>query len=92
MNIIISLVGLGGIVLARELVWKGTGMGLKYHLFILVLKLMVSSIIIGLFLLNVENQIWSRFILTGMINIILFHFIEAFITQKKMLNNRRMNV
>ena len=40
MNIIISVIGLGGIILAGNLVWKGTGIGIKYHLFILVLKKM----------------------------------------------------
>ena len=84
MNIIISLIGLGGIILARQLVLNGTGMGIKFHLIILTLKLIVSSIIIGLFLLYTEKHIWSLLILSGMINIITFHFIEAFATQKKL--------
>ena len=92
MNIIISLIGLGGIILARQLVWNGTGMGIKSHLIILTLKLIVSSIIIGLFLLYTEKHIWSLLILSGMINVITFHFIEAFVTQKKLLYQRGMNV
>ena len=92
MNIFISLIGLGGIILARNLVWEGTGMGIKSHLFILVLKLMVSSVIIGLFLQNSEKYIWSLLILSGMINIIIFHLIEAFATQKILLHKRDMNV
>ena len=84
MNILISLIGLGGIILARHLVWDGTGMGIKSHLFILVLKLIVSSAIIGLFLIYAEKHLWSLLILSGMINIITFHFIEAFATQKKL--------
>ena len=84
MNILISLIGLGGIILARHLVWDGTGMGIKSHLFILVLKLVVSSVIIGLFLIYAEKHLWSLLILSGMINIITFHFIEAFATQKKL--------
>ena len=84
MNIVISLIGLGGIILARHLVWKGTGMGIKSHLILLTLKLIISSVIIGLFLLYVEKHIWSLLILSGMINIITFHFIEAFATQKKL--------
>ena len=84
MNIIISLIGLGGIILARHLVWDGTGMGIKSHLFILVLKLIVSSVIIGLFLIYAEKHLWSLLILSGMINVITFHFIEAFATQKKL--------
>ena len=92
MNIIISLIGLGGIILARQLVLNGTGMGIKFHLIILTLKLIVSSVIIGLFLLYAEKHIWSLLILSGMINVITFHFIEAFVTQKKLLFQRGMNV
>ena len=92
MNIIISLIGLGGIILARHLVWKGSGMGIKSHLFILALKLIVSSFIVGLFLVCSEKYIWSILILSGMINIIIFHFIEAFATQKELLHLRGMNV
>ena len=92
MNIIISLIGLGGIILARQFVLNGTGRGIKSHLIILTLKLIVSSIIIGLFLLYTEKHIWSLLILSGMINVITFHFIEAFVTQKKLLYQREMNV
>ena len=92
MNIIISLIGLGGIILARHLVWKGTGMGINSHLFILVLKLIITACIIGLFLMYAEKPIWSLLILSGMINIIIFHFIEAFITQKKLLLQKGRNV
>ena len=35
---------------------------------------------------------WSFFIISGMINIIMFHFIEAFLTQKKLLHIRGVNV
>ena len=92
MNIIISLIGLGGIILARHLVWKGIGMGIKSHLILLALKLIISSVIIGLFLLYVEKHIWSLLILSGMINIIIFHFVEAFTTQKKIVHKGKVNV
>ncbi len=92
MNIIISLIGLGGIILARQLAWKGSGMGIKSHLFILALKLIVSSFIVGLFLVCSEKHIWSMLILSGMINIIIFHFVEAFATQKELLHQRGVNV
>jgi hypothetical protein len=39
-----------------------------------------------------EKHIWSLLILSGMINIIIFHFFEAFITQRQMINNRSLNV
>ncbi len=92
MNIIISLIGLGGIILARHLVWEGTGMGIKPHLLILASKLLVTSAIIALFLMYAEKHIWLLLILSGMINIIMFHFIEAFVTQEKLINNRNLNV
>ena len=84
MNIIISLIGLGGIILARNLALDGTGIGIKYHLFILALKLIVFSIIIGIFIMYAEKYLWSLLLLSGMINIIIIHFIEAFVTQKKL--------
>ena len=91
MNIIISLIGLGGIILARYLVLQGTGMGIKSHLIILTFKLIVSSVIIGSFLIYTEKHIWSLLILSGMLNVITFHFIEAFATQKKLLHHREVN-
>ena len=92
MNIIISLIGLVGIILARNLLWNGIGMGIKSHLIILSLKLIVFSIIIGLFLIYAEKHIWSFLILSGMLNIIIFHFIEAFVTQEKLLHQGEKNV
>jgi len=92
MNIIISLIGAVGIIVARNLIWRGTGMGIKSHLIILALKLLISSVIIGLFLLYAEKYIWSLLILSGMINVIIFHFIEAFATQKKLLHKESLNV
>ena len=92
MNILISLLGLGGIILARHLVWDGTGMGIKSHLILLTLKLIVFSVIIGLFLVCSEKYIWSMLILSGMINVITFHFIEAFVTQEKLLRQGEVNV
>ena len=92
MNIIISLIGLGGVILAGYLVFSGTGMGIKSHLIILTFKLIVSSVIIGLFLLYAEKHIWSLLIISGMINVITFHFIEAFATQKKLLHGEVENV
>ena len=92
MNIIIALIGLGGIILARHLAWEGSGMGIKFHLFILVFKLIITLVIIGLFLIYTEKHIWSFLILSGMLNIIIFHFIEAFVTQKKLSLQKRINV
>ena len=92
MNIIISIIGLGGIFLARNLAWKGTGMGIKFHLYILALKLIIACIIVGIFLMYAAQDKWSVLILSGMINIIIFHFIEAFATQGKLSHRGRVNV
>ncbi len=92
MNIIISLIGLGGIIMARYLIRGEISMGIKSHLLILASKLLITSVIIVLFLMYAEKHIWSLLILSGMINIIIFHFFEAFITQKQMINNRSLNV
>ena len=92
MNIIISLIGSVGIIMARYLVLEGIGMGIKSHLLILASKLLLTSVIIALFLMYAEKHIWSLLILSGMINIIIFHFIEAFLTQEKLINNRNLNV
>ena len=67
-------------------------MGIKSHLIILALKLLISSVIIGLFLLYAEKQIWSLLILSGMINVITFHFIEAIATQKILIHGESENV
>ena len=92
MNIIIALVGLGGIIFARNMVWQGTGMGIQPHLIILLLKLIISSIIIGFFLIFSERHLWILFILSGMINIVIFHFMEALLTQKLLVYQRESNV
>ena len=92
MNIILSLIGVGGILLARHIVCNGSGTWIKSHLIILSLKLFVSSIIIGSFLIFVEKYLWSMLILTSMVNLIIFHFIEAFVTQNKLLHRKEVNV
>ena len=92
MNIIISLIGVGSIILARNLAYRGTGMGIKFHLLILALKLIICSVIIGLFLIYAEKHTWSLLIITGMSNILILHFIEAFITQRELLYQRIVNV
>ena len=92
MNIIISLIGLGGIIMARHLIRGEISMGIKSHLLILASKLFVTSVIIALSLMYAEKHIWSLLIISGMINIIIFHFIEAFATQAKLLQRKVVNV
>ena len=92
MNILITLVGLICIIFAGDWVWHGTGQGINSHLIILLYKFIASSIIIGLFLISTEKDYWLTLILSGMVNFILFHFIEAFITQKLLVYKRGTNV
>ena len=89
MNILISLIGLVGIIIAKNMAWQGIGMGIKSHLIIFLLKLIASSIIIGLFLIYIERHNWTFPIISGVINIVIFHFIEAFATQKILLHRVR---
>ena len=55
---------------------------LRSHLVILTLKLLLYSIIIGLFILLLETSIWSILIISGMLNIVSFHFLEVIFSIK----------
>jgi hypothetical protein len=92
MNIIIFLIGIGAIGIAKYLAWSDIGLGIKSHLFILLSKLIVFSIIIGLFVLYSDKNTLSLLILSGMTNVIILHFIEGFITQQILLNYRKLDV
>ncbi len=92
MNTIIALVGFVGIVAARKLSRQTETVDFKNHFVILGIKVVFISIIIGLFCLSMEKGNYTVLILTGLLNLIVFHFIEAFVTQKKLINNRELNV
>ena len=92
MNIIISLIGVGVIAIAKYQAWRGIGLGIKSHLFILLSKIMVFSIIIGSFVIYSDKNTWSLLILSGMTNVIILHFIEGLITQQILLNYRKLDV
>ena len=92
MNILISLVGIGGIIFAIEMVWRGTDRGINHHLIILLFKLITYVSIVGLFLIYADKNIWLHLIISGMVNFIIFHFIEAFLTQKRLVFKRGSNV
>ena len=92
MNIIIALAGFVGIVVARKLSKQGEKLDLKHHFIILGVKVVFISVIVSLFCLSTEKNTHAILILTGLLNLIVFHFIEAFITQKKFINNRNLNV
>jgi len=92
MNVIIALVGFVGIIVARKLTRQTERMDLKNHFVILGIKVVFISVIVSLFCLNTEKNTHVILILTGLLNLIVFHFIEAFVTQRKLINNRNLNV
>lgn len=92
MNIIISVVGYVGILAAGKLSRQGEKLGMKNHFIILGIKVVFISAIVTLFCFNTEKNTHALLILTGLLNLIVFHFIEAFVTQKKMINNSNLNV
>ena len=92
MNIIIALVGFVGIIVARKLSRQTERMDFKNHFVILGIKVVFISIIVTLFCINTEKNTHALLILTGLLNLIVFHFIEAFVTQGKFINNRNLNV
>ena len=92
MNIIIALAGFVGIVAARKLSKQGAMLDLKNHFINLSVKVVFISVIVSLFCLSTEKNTHAILILTGLLNLIVFHFIEAFVTQKILINNRNLNV
>ena len=92
MNIIIALTGFVGIVAARRLSNQGKKLDLKNHFIILCVKVVFIFVIVSIFCLSTEKNIHAILILTGLLNLIVFHFIEAFVTQRKLINNRNLNV
>ena len=92
MNIIIALAGFVGIIAARKLSRQTERMDLKNHFVILGIKVVFISAIVTLFCLSTEKNTHALLILTGLLNLIVFHFIEAFATQKKLINNRDLIV
>ncbi len=92
MNIIIALAGFVGVVAARKLSKQGENLDLKNHFVILGIKVVCIFVIVTLFCLSTEKNTHAILILTGLLNLIVFHFIEAFVTQGKLINNRNLNV
>ena len=91
-NILIAFVGITSIVLGRYIALKGSGLGIKSHLILLGIKLITFVAILG-FCLNVsESNAWTEIILSGTVNFVFFHFLEAFLTQKILINHKVVNV
>ena len=92
MNIIIALAGFVGIIAARKLSRQTERMDLKNHFVILGIKVVFISAIVSIFYLSTEKNTHALLILTGLLNLIVVHFIEAFVTQKKLIKSRSLNV
>ena len=92
MNLMIAMIGFGSIFFSNRLFLNRNKIWIRTHLFILALKLFFCSIIIFLFTIFSEKNIWSILIISGLVNLLIFHFIEAFITQKELLRPRKVNV
>ena len=89
MNIFISLIGLAGIIVAKRFALHGSGMGISSHLLILTIKLVLFSMILGFCIIYSENNIRLILVLSALINFVIFHFLEALITQNKLINQRK---
>mgnify|MGYP001170876647 FL=1 len=85
MNVIIAIIGIASIFIARLFALDGIGMGIRIHLLILASKLTICFVIIRLFMNYSNHSSWSYLILSGMTTLLACHFLEAFITQKKLI-------
>jgi len=92
MNIIIAPAGFVGIVATRKLSKPDEELGLKNHFVILGIKVVFISAIVSLFCLSTEKTSYFKIFIQQVMNLIVFHFIEAFATQKKLINNRNLIV
>ena len=92
MNLIIGMIGLGSIILASRWILNKNNNWFSSHLVFLTLKLFLDSFIIGLFIVFSEKNIWLILIISGMLNIVSFHFLEGYLTQKQLLHIERVNV
>jgi len=61
--------------------------GLKIHFKIFLCKLIIISMFIYIFLSNLSVPDSRIFIIVGCFIFVVFHFIEGFIVQKKILKN-----
>ena len=91
MNIILAVIGVLGLFAANRITISCDGLIIKNHFIILGMKIFSISTIIYIFSLNSEKNIQTILILTGLFNLIMFHFIEAFVTQRRLINIRKFN-
>jgi len=59
----------------------------RNHFIIFISKLSFISMFIYIFIYNFSIYNYKLFIVTGCFNFIVFHFIEGFVSQKKLVHN-----
>ena len=59
----------------------------RNHFIIFISKLLFISMFIYIFIYNFSIYNYKLFIVTGCFNFIVFHFIEGFVSQKKLIHN-----
>ena len=63
----------------------------KNHAIIFIVKFLFISMFICFFIFNLSIPNYKIFIVSGYINFTIFHIIEGFISQKKILENEIKN-
>ena len=86
-NIIISTICFIPIVLYNKNIIIFSNNYFKNHFTIFILKLLFISMFIYIFIYNFSISNPKKYIISGCFNFILFHFIEGFISQKKITRN-----
>ena len=55
---------------------------MKKHILIFIIKMLIISMFIYFFINNFKGSDFNLFIITGYINLAIFHIIEGFMVQK----------
>ena len=90
-NIIISILCIISILIIKfypSIVQKNH---FKKHVIIFIIKFLFISMFIYFFIFNLSIPNYKIFIVSGCINFTIFHIIEGFISQKKILENEIKN-
>ena len=66
---------------------KMSKLGYKQHFKVLIRKFFIYIIIISMFIFFADSQFRQNIVIYGMLNILIFHFIDGMIVQKKLIKN-----
>ena len=92
LNIAIAFIGLISIFLTRKINLEQLDLGFKRHFIILALKMAFYFLAVFIFLMLMDKIYWPRAIISSLLNIILFHFSEAFFSYRNLLIKKNLNV